>query len=460
MPFRQRSRRLASLALLALLSAASSARAAASQQRSPADSASVDSLRARVERAESAIALLRARLAAEDESAVRTRSRVRLELSGQVLTNAFLTIGRANNVDVPQTVLPPVSPTGGTAGAVPPGDDLLGVTLRQTRVGLAIDVADVLGGTFVGDLDIDFFGGAQAGPADRRLFPEPRLRTSRARLMWPRTELMVGSETPLISDLNPRSLAAVGIPDFSGAGNLWNWLGQLRLTRVLGRTRTLPLEWAVQGALMSPYAGNMAPGEPDAADAGERSERPAVEVRLRARWGEDGHEGGVIGGPGGEIGVGAHRGWVAVSDHRLATSRALSLDARVVPVRGVELRGEAYAGRLLRGLGGGGIGQNFGRTPAGSPTGTVGAPVDDVAGWLQLNVQPHPVVIGGLGCGVDLVDPASVPTRLQNTACAVHAAWRPVQPIVVGAEYRRLGTRYATGTHGVRHYNLALGFEF
>jgi hypothetical protein len=34
-----------------------------------------------------------------------------------------------------------------------------------------------------------------------------------------------------------------------------------------------------------------------------------------------------------------------------------------------------------------------------------------------------------------------------------------MQPLVLGVEYRQLGTRFATGTHGARHFNLVLGFE-
>jgi hypothetical protein len=444
--------------LLVLAAGGVVARAAGAQQRPPADSAralldslALDSLRARLARAEAAIALLREQLAGESESTVHTRSRVRAELSAQVLTNAFFTLGRVNNVDVPQTVLAPPA-----AGQAPATGDALGFTLRQTRIGVAASVADVLGGAFAGDLEFDLFGGVQNGPGDRRLFPEPRLRFARARLLWDRTELMVGSETPLISDLNPRSLASVGIPGFSGAGNLWNWLAQVRITRELaaigpaGRS----LRWAIQGAVMAPYANTVATGEPDAVDAGERSRRPAVEARLRARWGGDEERGisesAAMGDRGGEIGVGIHRGWMATAPGRLEVSRALSLDAHVVLVRGVELRGEAYAGQLLRGLGGGGIAQNFG---------ALGAPVRDVAGWAQLNVQPHPVLVAGFGCGIDLVDSDATPTRLQNTVCAVHSAWRPMEPLVIGIEYRQLGTRFSTGTHGARHVNLVLGFE-
>lgn len=455
------------LALLLVLAASTVARTAGAQQRPRADTArqstdtlALDSLRARLARAEAAIALLREQLAEESESAVRTKSRLHLELSAQVLTNGFMTLGRVNNVDVPQTVLPPPAP-----GATPATNDALGFTLRQTRIGAAVSVADVLGGTFIGDLDFDLYGGVQDGPGDRRLFPEPRLRTAHARLRWSRTEIMVGSETPLISDLNPMSLAAIGIPDFAAAGNLWNWLPQVRITRefaAMGPPRR-SVRWAIQGAVLAPYANTIAAGEPDAVDAAERSRRPAIEGRLRARWGEDGERAitgtAMIGDRGGEIGVGMHRGWVATAPGMLEVSQAVSLDAHIVPVRGVELRGEAYAGRLLRGLGGGGIGQNFGRAEPGAPPGSLGPAVRDVAGWAQLNVQPHPTFVTGVGCGLDLVDPDADPTRLQNTACAAHAAWRPMQPLVIGVEYRQLGTRFATGTHGARHLNLVFGFE-
>jgi hypothetical protein len=78
---------------------------------------------------------------------------------------------------------------------------------------------------------------------------------------------------------------------------------------------------------------------------------------------------------------------------------------------------------------------------------------------MQLNVQPHATLLAGLGCGVDVVDPDANAARRQNTVCAVNAAWRPVQPLVVGVEYRQIGTRFSGGTYGARHVNVAFGFE-
>jgi hypothetical protein len=435
----------------------------ADSARRTADTLSLDSLRARLARAEAAIAILKQQIGDEAESAVHTRSRFRADLSAEILTNAFLTSGRVNNTDVPLTVLPPAAPGQGSA----PNDGDLGVTVRQSRIGLAASVADVAGGTFAGDIDLDFFGGVQNGPGDRRLFPEPRLRTARLRLLWPRTELMVGSDAPLISQLNPLSLAAVGTPDFSGAGNLWNWLGQIRITQELGSlgSGAHRVGWAVSGAVMTPYAAQLAPNEPDAVDAGERSERPAVEGRFSMRWAGDNSgststvSDALIGDRAGEIGIGMHRAWVATAPGTLVESHAVSVDAHAVLFPHVELRGEAYSGRLLRGLGGGAIGQGFGAAPAGAPAGSIGPPIRDAAGWAQLNVQPHETVITGVGCGVDLTNRDDAATRLQNTVCAAHVDWRPGQPLVFGVEYRQLGTRYSSGTFGARHLNFIFGFE-
>jgi hypothetical protein len=384
---------------------------------------------------------------------VHTRSRLQLDLTGRILTNFFLTTGRVNVVDVPGSALAP-APTS--------EDDALGVTVRQSRLGAVVTVDGVLGGRFSGDFEMDFFGGVQNGPGDRRLFPEPRMRTTSARLHWSRTEIMVGMEVPLVSELNPVSLAASGIPLFSGTGNLWNWLGQLRLSQDLATTAIggTDVRWALQGALISPYAAVQSPTEPDAVDAGERSRRPAFEARFRAKWGDSASSGGTdasIGDGGGEIGVGVHRGWVAIGPDELVTSYATTVDARVSFTSWLELRGEAYTGRLLRGLGGGGIGQAFGQPLPGA---TLGPPIRDHAGWAQLNARVHATLLAGAGCGVDVVDDEDRPTRRRNGVCGGHVLWRPSEPVVVGLEYRGIATEFAPDVKGhARHLNLSIGFE-
>ena len=417
------------------------------------DTLSPDSLAARLARAEAAIAALRQQLATESQSTVHTRSRLQLDLTGRILTNFFLTTGRVNNLDVPGTALAP---------SAAPEDDAFGVTVRQSRLGALLSVDGVLGGSFIGDFEMDFFGGVQSGPGDRRLFPEPRMRTTTARLRWSRTEIMAGMDVPLVSELNPVSLAASGVPLFSGTGNLWNWLGQVRLSQDLATTTvgSSAIRWTIQGALMTPYAAAQSPTELDVVDAGERSRRPAFEARLRARWGDSTASGGTdasMGDGGGEIGVGVHRGWVSTGQGDLVTSYATTADARISFTQWLELRGETYTGRLLRGLGGGAIGQAFGRPVTGTG---LGAPIRDYAGWAQLNARVHATLITGAGCGVDVADDDDRPTRRRNTVCAGHLLWRPSEPIVVGLEYRRIATEFDPGVTGnARHLNLSIGFE-
>ena len=462
--------RLAPLVVAACLAAGFAAPAAARAQEpvridtargtaAAPDSLSPDSLAARLARAEAAIALLRRQLGVEAQSAVRTRSRFQLELTGIVLANAFVTSGNANAVDVPLVAI------AGTP--YEESKEALGLTVRQSRLGAVLGVENVLGGRFEGDIDLDFFGGRSAS-GGRPLFPEVRLRTAHARLIWERTELMFGSSRPLVSELNPVSVAAVGIPGFVAAGNLWNWLAQVRVTRELvampvGDTE---IRWALQGAVLAPYAGvdySGGTGEPaegtDDVDAAERSRRPYLEARLRARWGEEGSAPTEAMRPmsGGEIGVGVHRGWLATSGDVLHDSHALSVDAHIGLASVVELRAEAYTGELVSGLGGGGIGQSFGQPASGTG---LGAPISDVAGWAQINVQAHPLLVAGAGCGVDDPEDEDRPVRLRNAMCAAHLLWRPAQPLVLGIEYRQVRTRYATGTAQVDHVALALGVEF
>src|SRR5439155_19767333 len=109
---------------------------------------------------------------------------------------------------------------------------------------------EVVGGTFAGGVDADFFGGQQAGSGGRT-FPLLRLRRALGSVAWAHVQLLFGQESPLVAERSPRSLASVGFPDFAGAGNLWLWLPQFRATAEAGYT----LRLAVQAALRAPTSG-------------------------------------------------------------------------------------------------------------------------------------------------------------------------------------------------------------
>ena len=395
--------------------------------RTPATSP--DSLAERLRKAEEAIALLREQMATQAESQVQSASRVRVELFGRVLANGFFNSDSVNNSDVPQFA----APSGGRRQGG------LGGAIRQTSLGVRVDVARVMGAQFDGELHTDFFGGQQASVGGRH-FPLLRIRTARGILTWSRAEVLFGQEVPLIAGPNPVSVASFGTSEFATAGNLWLWLPQLR-----GTWNVTP-HLGVQGAVLAPTTGDPVGTFDTGLDQAERSRRPYLQARVRAQWGPEDARG--------EIGVGVHRGWLLRADGSKVGSKAVAADARVPLGTHVELRGEAYAGQALRGLGGGGIGQNLT---------TTGEPVKDRGGWGQLIIKPNTLVELTGGCGIgDPEDVVGLPAgRLRNVACESHVTAHPGGPVVASFGWRGHRTTYrTTGVATNTHLNLALGFEF
>jgi hypothetical protein len=362
---------------------------------------------------------------------------VQAEVHGLILMNAFANDAAVNNSDVPQFVLPPPP-----AGGLPASGG--GATLRQSRVTATALVSDVAGGQLTGELDVDVFGGQQPSTGGRT-FPLVRLRRAFAVLERGRLTLFAGQEAPPIAEINPSSLASIGIPEFAGAGNLWLWIPQLRIGARLANAGAVRL--GIEVAILAPTSGDAQSAFFTQPDIAERSSRPYLQGRLRARWGAGEEQG--------EVSLGGHYGWLAVGPSRRVTSRALAAGIWTPLVRGLELRGEAYVGQALAGLGGGGIGQNFGLDSA---------VVAARGGWAQLNVRPAGAWEIGAGVGLDDPNDADlVPAsqRLRNIAVEGHTSWRRA-PIVLGAEVRLLRTRYGPGLGTVKaaHFNLAAGFEF
>jgi hypothetical protein len=265
-----------------------------------------------------------------------------------------------------------------------------------------------------------------------------RLRTARGFVRWSHAELMLGQESPLISAVNPVTPAAIGTPEFAAAGNLWLWLPQLRV----GVSSGGAVRFGAQAAVLAPTSGDAAAGFDTDYDLAERSQRPFVEARVSAKWG----------GPGDgelqrEIGCGIHQGWLVPVATRV-DSRAIACDATLPVVEWLEVRGELFSGKGLRGLGGGGIGQNF--------TATNDA-LESAGGWAQVNLRPTFALRLGAGCGVD--HPDAQATRRRNDACSAYLL-RSFGPVFFGGELRRLRTEYASGRFTNDHVTLAGGFEF
>lgn len=386
-----------------------------------------DSLLDRLRRAEAAIRSLQTQLAEQEETAVRSRSGVHMELNGRVMVGGFGNSRRVNNVDDPQFVLPD------TVAGVPVRG--VGMSIRQTRLGLTVRSTSMLRGAFTGDVDVDFYGG-QLPSSGGRTFPLVRMRTARAMLRWPHAQLLIGQESPLVSGVNPVTPAAIGTPDFAGAGNLWLWLPQARV----GIESSGPVRVGVATAVLAPTSGDAASPFDTQYDLAERSQRPYLQGRAHVAWD--------VAEQRAEIGCGVHQGWLVPSTTRVS-SNAVACDAIVPVLPALEIRGEFFRGQALRGLGGGGIGQNFS---------AASAPLTTTGGWLQLNARPTAAIQTGVGCGAD--HPERGMLRRRNDACATYLTLRHAGPLFWGAEFRRLRTEYTSGRFTNDHVTLAAGFEF
>src|SRR5881397_2140786 len=105
-----------------------------------------------------------------------------VEFTGTVLMNGFYNSARTNNSDVPVFA---DTDAVGVKGA--------SATMRQTRLGVLVTDPDVLGGSFSGEIDVDFYGGQQA-TAGNRTFPVLRLRRAIGTVQWTHVQLMLGQE--------------------------------------------------------------------------------------------------------------------------------------------------------------------------------------------------------------------------------------------------------------------------
>ena len=397
--------------------------------QTPADT----SLAARLLQAERMIELLRQQVADQARARVEPKAGNKVKLSGVVLMNGFFNNAKVNSSDIPTFVVIPDPP-----GFLP--NSALGGTARQSEIVLTAIAPKVLGATFTGELDMDFYGGQQSFA---RLFPLLHLKRTRTELRWPHAWLLFGQEASPISDVNPSTFAARGIPGFANAGNLWFWTPQVRVGGDVGRE----IRVGIEATALAPVSTEAPVSFNPEASRAERSRRPYTQARLLVTW--DRPESA------GEVSVGGHYGWLATTAQgTLIVTRALAAAARFTATRYVEVRAEAFIGQALGNLGGGGIGQSLG--PSDQPVRARG-------GWAQLNLKPVPEVEVGGGYGFD--DPndsdlAIATARLKNVTLEGHAHYTP-GPVVFAVEFRRVETTYATiGKLFVHHFNVGMGFRF
>ena len=181
------------------------------------------------------------------------------------------------------------------------------------------------------------------------------------------TSLVVGQETPFLSPLSPTSVASLGYPAFSYAGNLWAWVPQLRIEHrtSLSESDTLSL----QGGFIDPVPRG--------------SGQPAYGTRLA--WSHGDPDNPLRLGAGGYYGrqnYGAARtvdGWAGMADWNIPFGGRFTLS------------GEFYRGRALGGLGGA-QGRNvlYSGPPSDPASSLLG--LNTIGGWAQLKFKASETV--------------------------------------------------------------------
>jgi hypothetical protein len=409
-------------------------------------------LKGRISRLEENQELLKAKIDSQYQTKVESASKYRLRLSGIALLNAFENNGRVDNLDVPNLALgrEPLD----TAGS-------FGATARQSQLGF-----EVYGPTFAGartsaDLHLDLFGG----------FPDTtngvteglmRLRTATVRMDWDRTSIVVGQDAPFFSPLSPTSIASLGYPAFSYAGNLWTWIPQARLEHRMNLSNSSSI--TLQGGFLDPLSG-----EPPASEiyrtpqAGEKSRQPAYASHISWTHGADDRAL--------SLGFGGYYSRQNYGLGRSMDAWAGTADWSVPLGNRLGLTGEFYRGRALGGLGGGtGRSILFSR-PRTDPNSSL-AGLNTMGGWTQLKFKAAEAVEFNVAYGQD--NPFSSDLRRfyrpygyahsrisRNQSEMFNVIYRPRTDLIFSLEYRHINTLEANGDrYTAGHVNLGVGVLF
>lgn len=387
------------------------------------------------------------------QTRVSSASKYRVRLSGIALLNLFSNRGEVDNVDFP-TLVPPDHPidSGGSFGG----------SLRQSLVGLEVFGPEIRGAKVSADVQFDFAGGFPS-TLNGVTFGLARLRTGAVRMEWPDTTLVAGQDVPFFSPLSPSSVASLAVPAFSYAGNLWNWIPQVRVEHRLNISENSHI--LIQGGILDPLTGEPPFSQSSRTpQAGEASRQPAY--ATRAAWSHRvfGHDMTLgIGGYYSRQDWGFGRtvdGWAGTSDWTVPLSKHW------------ELSGEFYRGRGLGGLGGG-----IGRSALFS------GPISDAAsqvrglnatgGWAQIKFRQTEKLEWNGAFGQDNAFARDLrffpvfqqsyfdPSLARNRSSFLNFIYRPRSDLLFSAEYRRLRTFSIHGDSDTAdHINLSIGVLF
>lgn len=378
--------------------------------------------------------LLTDRISEHYQTKVESASRYRTRLSGIVMLNVFGNRGHVDSFEVPTQAL--------RRGPLDPGGTF-GMTALQSELGFETYGPILAGGRTSAALRFDFFGVSSDGTYNPS-WGGVRLRTAGMRVDWADTSLIAGQDAPFLSPLSPTSVASLGYPVFSHAGNLWSWVPQVRVEhrRTLSESDTL----SFQGGIIDPVSRG--------------SGQPAYGTRVA--WSRGDSERRMTFGVSGYYSpqhYGADRnvdGWGGTADWQVPFGERLRLS------------GEFYRGRALGGLG---AGQGRSVLYDGSPSSTLTevAGLNVTGGWAQLSIKATEALEFNAAHGQDTSHRADLrryfatygdTLTARNRSEMLNIIYRPRTDLIFSLEYRRLHTGRLFSEDRAGHVNLGVGVLF
>ena len=364
------------------------------------------------------------RIAELEQAKVSTDHKFPLSITGMVLENTFWTGKGGAGADNP------------TIAAATPGQSSAGATFRQTVIGLKYDGADIIGGGKVtGSVYFDLFGGA--GTTLNQMM---RLRVASIDSTWKDTTVTFALDKPLISPMEPDSLAQVGVSPLTSSGNLWIWEPQFRVEQRFHFGETAGLR--AQAGIWQTAEGGTGPTPYPPSKA-----RPGYQGHFQF-WKDLGHGARI------EVAPGFHLSDTHVAGQSVP-SRVFAIDWLIRPTDRIDFSGVFFQGENVGVLGGLRQGVIFIGDRAHS--------VHATGGMAQLKIRATPRLTFNLYGGQEDDRNSDLLTGNigKNQTYAANMVYRFGANVLASFESSQTRTDYlGSGRRMFPHYDLALAYMF